>query len=356
MLATAEATPNIAFVKYWGKRDEKLILPTNPSISATMDFQLRTRTSVLFSKTFSKDEIIVHNKRLAGAELLQATKALDHLRSLGKTRLKARVVSLNCFPTAAGLASSAAGFAALAVAGAAALGLKLSQKELSITARLGSGSASRSVVGGFAEWKAGAKKDGSDSYAVQLAPPTHWPEFRNVIAIVEAGEKKVKSRAGMAETVATSSLFTQRLRDLPKTLETIRKAVLRRDTSSLFPAMMRESDNMHAVMLDTWPPITYLDDVSKQIISAVLELNGSEPVAGYTFDAGPNAHIFTTERNVLAVKRVLLEIPGVKRMIVAGVGDGPRLLSRPADALMGEDGGVRLARYDQETDQIQISH
>src|SRR3989338_3259985 len=200
MKGTCLATPNIAVIKYWGKRDNALNLPMNGSFSVTMDESLRTVTTVAFDASLAKDMLTLNGKMAMEGEVARASKVLDAIRKEAGMKAKARVSSTNNFPTAAGIASSASGFAALACAGADAAGLDATSRELSIFARLGSGSACRSVLGGFVEWKMGGKKDGSDSYAVQVAPAPHWPELRNVIAIVDAGRKKVGSAHGMEIT------------------------------------------------------------------------------------------------------------------------------------------------------------
>lgn len=356
MISTVEATPNIAVVKYWGKRDEKLILPTNASISATMDETLRTRTSVVFSERFKSDEAWLNGKKLEGKDLGEISRMLDIIRSAGKAKMKARMASLNCFPTAAGFASSASGMAALACAGTAALGLEISPKELSIIARQGSGSACRSVMGGFVEWTRGEKKDGSDYHAVQIADEKHWPQIRNVIAITEKTKKKVSSRAGMKQTVDTSSLFAKRIADLPNVLDAMRKAIRARDLESFLGIAMKESTNMHAVMMDTWPPIIYLNNVSREIIYAVHDYNAAKGAleAGYTFDAGPNAHVYTTEKNAAEVRKMLGEIEGVQKTMVCRVGSGPKYLKNGKDALFEEDGTAKKHYYDEEKDRIVI--
>jgi len=347
--ATVEATPNIALVKYWGKRDEKLILPQEGSVSATMDGQLKTRTTVIFSDKLPKDEVILNNKTLEGKDLEETLKQINVIREkAGKQDFKVKIVSINCFPTAAGFASSASGFAALAVAATQALEMDMDTKELSILSRLGSGSACRSVLGGFVEWKKGEKDDGSDSYAVQLAPASHWPEFRNVIAIVDAGKKKTSSRAGMKQTIATSVLYPTRLDSLPALISSVKAAIAEKDLPSLLTMVMRESNNMHAVMLDTWPPIMYLNDTSREIIYAIHEYNElcGRVRAGYTFDAGPNAHIYTVEEHVSDIREMLEKIDGVKKTMVCKLGDGPATLENESDHLIDAEGNARGHYFD----------
>jgi len=326
--AKALATPNIAVVKYWGKRDEALILPCNSSLSFTMDEQLKTITDIEFDKAIKETTLHLDGKIITGSELDGVKKIFSFLADKYDVKLNAAITSKNYFPTAAGMASSASGHAALAVAINGALGLGLSGKELSILARLGSGSACRSVFGGFVEWQKGEKADGSDSFAMQLADEGFWPQLRNVIAVVDGEKKKVSSRAGMRETVATSQLFKERMREIEGTIAKMKKAVLARDFGSFANLTMDDSDSMHATMADTKPPIIYLNETSRRIIAEVGRLNskGDGTICGYTFDAGPNAHIYALKGNVAKVEKMLLGIPGISRTIVCKIGAGPRLL------------------------------
>jgi diphosphomevalonate decarboxylase len=324
--ATAEASPNIAFVKYWGLRDERLNLPCNGSISVTMSDNLKTRTSVTFSPNFKNDSAWLNGKKVAGSEFDEIVKQLDIIREKAGVRLKTMVEADTNFPIGAGLASSASGFASLTCASAKALNLNLDERELSLLARRVSGSACRSIYGGFVEWKKGVREDGEDSYSIQLVSKEHWSEFRNVIAITNSGKKKVSSRDGMRRTVATSRLYKKRIKELPKTLAVVREAILRKDYKTLFEVTMYESDNFHVVLLDSYPPLVYLNETSRKIVEAVREFNSNETKAAYTFDAGPNAHVFTLERYTQEVERFLSEIKGVKKIIVCKPGNGVRYL------------------------------
>ncbi len=326
MKASATANSNIAIIKYWGQRDEKLVLPTNSSISFTMDEQLSTKTSVEFDSRLEKDELVLNNAPGTEKELLRASKFLDLIRAKAKIKTKARIVSSNTFPKSAGMASSASAFAALAAAGSKAAGLELDEKELSILARQGSGSASRSIFGGCVQWNAGKRKDGSDSYAEQLSPPEKWADLRNVIVISSMKEKHIGSTAAMRITAKTSSLFPARLKAVEKRISTVRKAVKEQDFESMAPVIMQESDSMHATMLDSWPSIVYLNEVSFRVMRFVKELNDSygRYVAAYTFDAGPNAHVYTTSKHASEIKKALAEMSGVMKIIESKVGEGVR--------------------------------
>ena len=328
-VSTWEATPNIAVVKYWGKRDSRLNIPNNGSVSVTMDNTLSTVTSVKFDDSLSGDALVLNGRKASHGELARASKVLDAIRKRAKIGAKALAVSRNNFPTGAGIASSASGFAALALAAADAAGLKAGSRELSMLARLGSGSACRSVLGGFVEWKMGSRKDGTDSYALQVAPASHWPALRNVIAITDPSRKRIGSAEGMDLTTKTSTLYPERVRSRPKIIAAMKAAILGREAEKFLELAMRESSHMHAVMLDTFPPIMYLNDISREIIYAVHDYNGRKGkiCAGYTFDAGPNAHVYTTAKYEGEVKGMLGNIRGVQKIIVCRPGFGPRKLT-----------------------------
>jgi diphosphomevalonate decarboxylase len=333
-ITTAAASPNIAFIKYWGKRANLAKTPVNDSISMTLDSSiLRTETTLMLSDSLKNDVFVLNGMRREDEELNEALGLWrKRLEKKGfNTEVHALVVSNNNFPTASGIASSASGFAALAEALASAFGIT-ETKEKSILARLGSGSACRSVLGGFVRWRKGESEDGEDSYAVQIAPKQHWPNLVDVLAIVSKKEKKIGSRAGMKQTVETSELYSGRVRALERRIPEMEAAIRNKDFEKLALGMMRESDSMHAAMLDTWPPIIYLNDVSREIIYAVEEYNKEGVRVAYTFDAGPNAHLITTMERVDDVKSFLKGIDGIINVLVVPAGDGPKLL-KPNTAL-----------------------
>lgn len=331
---TAIASPNIAFIKYWGKRGNLAKTPMNDSISMTLDpAVLRTETTLMLSDSLPSDLFVLNGKQREDEELTEAL-GLWRKRLAGKgfsDKTRVLVVSSNNFPIASGIASSASGFSALAEALAAAFQVT-DLKEKSILARLGSGSACRSVLGGFVRWQKGNRDDGEDSYSVQIAPKEHWPELVDVLAIASKKEKKVGSRAGMKQTVATSELYPKRIEALEKRIPEMEAAIRNKDFEKLAAGIMRDSNSMHGVMLDTEPPILYLNDVSRDIIYAICEYNQSGVKAAYTFDAGPNSHIITTKERAKEVKSLLKEIDGVMDVLVAPVGDAPKLL-KPNTAL-----------------------
>lgn len=332
--ASAVANSNIALVKYWGKRNEDLILPYNSSISVTLD-KLFTHTTVEFSNEFSRDLVIIDGEEIKEGssdyeEYIE--RFLNKLRELypEKTRgLKAKIVSNNNFPKAAGLASSASGFAALAIACNEALKLNLSKKEISILARLGSGSACRSIYGGFVKWNKGILSDGSDSYAEQIATKEHWPEFRIIVCIATKKEKKIKSRAGMKQTVATSPFYKAWLETIEEDIRLVEKGIKERDFTIVGKIAELNCLKMHSTMITTQPPIIYWSGVTIDIINLVLRLRNDEGIECYfTIDAGPQVKILCLEKNVKYIIEKLKEIENVEDVIITSPGDDAKVVDK----------------------------
>jgi diphosphomevalonate decarboxylase len=326
--ATYEAPPNIALVKYWGARDREHGLPYNSSISVTLE-RLRSRTTVRFDPSLTDDRVELNGEVATGGPREGVVRFLDRVRALGGTTEFAEVRSRNNFATASGLASSASGFAALAGASTAALGLSLSGRELSRLARFGSGSASRSVFGGFVEWRAGVRADGSDCYARPLFGPDHWPALVDLVVIVQgAPVKEVRSADAMQRTVVTSPVYRRRLAELPGRTRKIRAAIGARDPGRLFPLVMEECDSFREVCETTRPSLDYLTTTSRAVLGEVRAINREEgrPVAAYTHDAGAHVHIFTTTRSVAKVRRRVARLPGVERTLTLRPGPGGHLV------------------------------
>jgi diphosphomevalonate decarboxylase len=319
-------------IKYWGKRSTKLNLPTNSSLSVTLSQRdLCALTTASCSSAYTETclwlngvEQPVHtNSRLTAC--LSCLRALRcELESADSTlpilsKMNLHIVSENNFPTAAGLASSAAGFAALVRAIADLYVLPHSPSVLSRIARQGSGSACRSMFGGYVAWNMGEKDDGSDSLAEQVAPASHWPEMRAAILVVSAAKKGVSSTSGMQSTVATSELFIRRAKEvIPDRINRMKEAIKQKDFSTFAELTMKDSNQFHAVCLDTFPPIFYLNDISRGIIRLIEELNriAGKTVAAYTFDAGPNAVVYYLEENkkwIMALLKTCFKgVPGLE--------------------------------------------
>jgi diphosphomevalonate decarboxylase len=326
--ATYEAPPNIALVKYWGMRDPELALPYNPSLSVSLE-RLRSRTTVRFDPSLTDDRVILNGVTTVGGPRDGVVRFLHRVRRIANLELSAEVRSDNNFPTASGLASSASGFAALAGASAAAAGLRFSPRDLSRLARLGSGSAARSVFGGFVEWRAGTRPDGQDCYARPLYGPRHWPSLIDLVLLVErAPVKEVRSADAMQQTVRTSPIYPGRLREVPARLRKIRRAIGSRDAGRLFPLVMEECDSFREVCETTRPSLDYLTATSRAILAEVRALNREmgRPIAAYTHDAGAHVHVFTLGRHLPTVRGRLGRLPGVERTLSLRPGPGGRLL------------------------------
>uniref|UniRef100_A0A3Q3MSL0 Diphosphomevalonate decarboxylase n=1 Tax=Mastacembelus armatus TaxID=205130 RepID=A0A3Q3MSL0_9TELE len=360
-IVTCTAPVNIAVIKYWGKRNEELILPINSSLSVTLhQDQLKTTTTVATSRSFQEDRIWLNGKEedithprlqscLREIRRLTRKRRNDGVPCLDLSCLshKVRICSVNNFPTAAGLASSAAGFACLVYTLAQVFGV---EGELSGIARQGSGSACRSMYGGFVQWIMGNQDDGKDSLAQQVEPETHWPELRVLVLVASAERKPVGSTSGMQTSVETSCLLKHRAESVvPGRMAEMIEAVQKKDFPTFAELTMKDSNQFHATCLDTYPPIFYLNSVSHQIISLVHRYNGHyrDTRVAYTFDAGPNAVIFTLQQHVPEFVQVLKHFfpPETKRehdvifsYVVFKAGPGPCVVEDPTQHLLGSDG------------------
>lgn len=321
--ATAQSHPNIAFIKYWGNRDEALRLPANGSISMNLA-GLVTQTSVTFSDEFSSDSLVLNGQPADLPALQRASRFLDHVRRLAGTSMNAAMVSHNNFPTGAGIASSASAFAALALAASAALQLNMSERDLSRLARLGSGSACRSIPGGFVEWMPG--ESDVDSFACSIAAADHW-DLVDCVAIVAAGHKPVGSTQGHA-LAGTSPLQAARLADAPRRLQLARQALLDRDFTTLAEIVEHDSNQMHAVMMTSSPPLFYWEPASLQIMRSVRGWRAAGLPCCFTLDAGPNVHVITPSQHAAEVTANLAALPGVIRVLQAHPGGPASLVSR----------------------------
>ena len=328
--ATYEAAPNIALVKYWGVRDERLGLPYNSSLSVTLD-RLRTRTTVAFDRTLDRDVLLLNGRTAPEKARASVSALLDRVRAEAGVATHARVETHNNFPTASGLASSASGFAALAGAATAAAGLERTPRALSQLARFGSGSACRSIFGGFVEWQAGRRPDGRDCYAKPLFGPDYWPELRDLVVLIRgAPEKAVRSAVAMQATVRTSPRFAARQRSVPRRLAAIRRAIGERDAPRLFPLIMEECDDFRAVCETTVPSLDYLTPASRAVLAEVRALNvaAGRSIVGYTHDAGAHLHLFVLDRDARRVRARIARLPGVRRTLLLRPGPGGRILAR----------------------------
>ncbi|WP_163971416.1 diphosphomevalonate decarboxylase [Oceanobacillus halotolerans] len=321
MKATAKAHTNIALIKYWGKRDESLILPMNNSLSLTLD-GFYTTTTVEFRDNLKADQFYLNDKPITGPEYTRVTKFMDLIRGYAeKPSIYAVIQSINHVPTAAGFASSASGFAALAAAATRALEMDLSNQALSRITRQGSGSACRSILGGFVEWEQGEKEDGSDSYAVQVAPPDHW-DIRVAAVVLSSKMKKVSSRKGMKRTVETSPFYSSWVDSIPHDLKQIKEAIHVRDFETVGRIAEANCLRMHATTLGANPPFTYWHDTTMAVMQTVKDMRDKGIPAYFTIDAGPNVKVIYLPENEAEVEKTLRTIPGVTDVRLSRSGQG----------------------------------
>ncbi len=320
--ATAQAGANIAFIKYWGNLDDTLRLPLTHSLSMTLDTAITT-TTVTFDPALTADILIINEEPMLGAALERVSRHLDHLRGLAGITWRAKVISVNAFPVGAGIASSASGFAALTVAAATALGLNLSPRELSTYARLGSGSAARSIYGGYVELVTGARHE--DAYAVQVETAAHWP-LVDIVAVVSKHPKKVGSTGG--HTLAHTSPFNAaRLAHVQTAIARARTAIHTRDLEMLGRIMELDALTMHAVMMTSTPSLIYWEPETLAVMHAVRGWREEGIPAYFTIDAGPNVHIITLPEHAVSVMKRVRALSVVQDVLLCRTGKGAYALS-----------------------------
>lgn len=318
---TARAHSNIAFVKYWGRKDEVLRLPTNGSISMNLS-NLFTTTTVEFREELKQDDIIVNRGREEGI-IKKVVKHLDRVRHIGKMQMFAKVVSENSFAASAGMASSASGFAALSMAGTQAAGVILSEKELSILARQGSGSACRSIPDGFVEWQDGATSD--KSYAHTLFPPEYW-DLADVITVISKNKKETSTTSGQ-QLVKTSPFFSTRLSQMQEKNSNCKKFLKEKDFESFGKLIEMEALELHSIMLTSWPSLIYLEPVSLTVMKAVKKMREEGISAYFTIDAGPNIHIICQGKDKKQVSEFIKQLPGVIEVLENEASKGTYIIS-----------------------------
>lgn len=328
---TVSAPSNIAFIKYWGATDLDRALPVNPSLSMTLT-ECTSRSTVELLPPGMSDEIFLVDAEDRLAEAPEAFRGriqahLERLRDWAAERDRSpfgfRIATRNTFPAAAGLASSASGFAALTCAVTGALGFELPPEELShLARRSGSGSASRSVLGGYVQWPTADGEEGA--YAHQVFPADHW-DLADVIAVLETGPKKVSSLEGHRRA-PSSPHFPRRLELLPQRLAAIRQAIEERDFDTFAPLLEEEALELHLVAMSSHPPVFYWQPGTLEVLAAVRQMRGDGVPAASTMDAGANVHVICPAEAADEVGRRLQDLATVDRVIRDRVGTGPQTL------------------------------
>ncbi len=321
--ATASSCSNIAFIKYWGNRDDALRIPLNNSISMNLD-RATTTTTVAFEDGRDDDHIVIGDQMANSAQRARVVAHLDRVRAIAQIETRARVQSQNNFPMGAGIASSASAFAALSLAATRAAGLELPERELSILARQGSGSACRSIPGGFVEWLAGTEN--ANSYAVSIAPPQFW-DLRDVIAVVSTEEKKIGSTDGH-HAASSSHFLAERLNALPARLARVRRALFAHDLAALGSAIEADAVELHFVAMTSTPPIFYWSPGMVRVIQAAQRGRADGLAVYFTLDAGPNVHLICQAQDANQVAARVREISDVQQVIVNAPGGPARLVEQ----------------------------
>jgi diphosphomevalonate decarboxylase len=316
---TAVAPSNIAFIKYWGKKDEVLRLPENGSISMNLS-DMFTTTTVEFDRKYNQDDVL-YNGEHEDIASSRAVIHLDRIRKLAGILLRAKVVTQVNFPPSTGLSSSASGFAALTLAGSKAAGLNLSEKELSILARQGSGSACRSVPDGFVEWLDGETSD--TSYSVSLYSPEYW-DLVDVVAVVTSDKKDISTTEGM-KNKNKSPYYETRLDRMPIKLSLCHEAIRLRDFEKLGALSELEALEMHAIMITQTPPLLYWTTGTLLLMKLVQKWRQEGLSCYFTINTGQNIHILTLPENAIRLKEKLQQLDFVKQIIINHPARGARI-------------------------------
>ncbi|MDT2596211.1 diphosphomevalonate decarboxylase [Enterococcus dongliensis] len=320
----ARAYTNIALIKYWGKEDQELIIPMNNSLSLTLD-AFYTETQVIFSEEISEDRFYLDNQLQDSKATVKVSRFLDLVRSKAHCNLSAVVQSQNFVPTAAGLASSASGLAALAGAASAALKLDLAPEELSRLARRGSGSACRSIYGGFAEWQKGDSD--KTSHAVKIPSAGFENDLSMIFVVVNDSKKDISSRDGMQRTVETSAFYPGWLTSVPQDLAKAKKAIAEKDFVALGEVTEASALKMHGTTLAANPPFTYWSAESLQVMNLVRQIRNNGLACYFTMDAGPNVKILVERKNETALLQALNSHIATQQLVVAHAGPAIKILT-----------------------------
>ncbi len=324
MQVTATAHANVALIKYWGKRDSDLNLPSVGSISITLK-ELFTHTKVRFTAELDDDMFVLNGESSNIDRRSRIKDFLDLVREKSNIVNRAEIISENNFPTGSGLASSSSGFAALALASSRAAGLDLSREELSILARRGSGSAARSIFGGFVEMNVGVCEDGSDSYAVQIANESSW-HLHIIIAITSFNEKKISSTEGMIKTAQTSPFFEKWVDSSKRDLDEMRSAIIERNFEKLGALSEHSCLKMHALAFSARPGLIYWNGITVDVMNAVREMRCNNIPVYFTIDAGPQVKMLCEPEHSKRVVKELRNINGIQDILISELGHDAKII------------------------------
>lgn len=323
MKAIAIAHSNIALTKYWGKLDWKKNVPSVGSVSVTLD-RLRTKTQVTFNHTLKYDRLVLNGKSTRGEPLRRVSDFLDVVRRMADINYRSEVCSENNFPTAAGLASSASAFASLALASTRAAGVTMQHDRLSALARLGSGSAARSVFGGFVELPPGSCSS-DDPHAMQIANERHWP-INILVCVTSDSVKPIGSREAMGLTAARSPFYEAWVQSSASDLELMRTGVRERDFDSVGHLAEHSALKLHALLFSTRPGLIYWNQGTLEVIRLVQKMRAENLPAYFTIDAGPQVKVICQERDGDIIAGQLRRLAGVSSVIKTSPGPGARLM------------------------------
>ncbi|WP_129358453.1 MULTISPECIES: diphosphomevalonate decarboxylase [Micrococcaceae] len=322
--ATAVAHPNLALIKYWGKRDEERVLPWTGSLSLTLDV-FPTKTSVTLDPSLKEDRFFLNGSEVSGTPLARVRTFLELVREKSGRTTRASVESRNSVPTGAGLASSASGFAALATSASRAYGLPTDTVSLSRLARRGSGSACRSVLGDLAVWRAG-EGTGDEADAASYAEQIPGPRLAMVIAVVSAAQKSISSRVAMRETARTSSFFDGWVSGTAQDLTAMTAALADGDYTQVGELTESNALRMHAAINAARPPIRYLAPTSIELFDAVAQFRADGLEVYGTADAGPNVAVLCRDEDLEKTHRALSDRFPDLELIPARSGPGAHLV------------------------------
>lgn len=323
MKITARASSDIALVKYWGKKDEILRLPENGSVSMVLD-GLDTVTTVEFNEKYDRDYVYIEDfsTEANAKESKRVSSHLDLIRSKAGITTFAKVFSKNTFPKGTGLSSSGSGLAALTFATTKAAGLEISQRELSILARQGSGTACRCTCGGFVEWKDAQTSD--DSYSETIFDPQHF-DIRDIVVVVDEGMKKISSTEGH-ESARSSIFFEARQANIKQKIADVKNAIANKDFAVLGELVEAECLEFHSILLTSKPPMVLWYPGTLEVMQEVEKMRQDGILAFYTINTGFNLHVLTLPEFETVVRERISKLSLVKKTILTKVGNAPSYL------------------------------